>query len=70
MVLLLQPAAYAICDADSSPLWIMSELKSCFEGAKFGAIPIWPLRIMVMLFMYGVAREIILWSGVKRCQMQ
>ena len=24
MVLLLQPAAYAICDIDSSPLWIMS----------------------------------------------
>jgi hypothetical protein len=52
MVLLLQPAARAICDTDSSPLWIMSEISSCFEGAKFGAILMWPLRMMIELSVY------------------
>ena len=54
IVLLLQPAARAICDIDSSPLWVMSEISLCFEAAKFGSIPMWPLRMMVELFVYQV----------------
>lgn len=38
MVLLLQPAASAICDIDSSPLRIISLISSCFEGARFSAV--------------------------------
>lgn len=65
MILRLQPAARAICDTDSSPLWIMSEISSSFEVAKFGAILAWPLRMMVQLCVY---REIILSGGVEKCQ--
>lgn len=35
---LLQPAASAICDIDSSPLRSMPCINSCFEGARLGAI--------------------------------
>ena len=52
MVLLLQPAARIICDTDGSALWIMSEINLMLEGANFGAIRMWPFRMMIGFFLY------------------
>lgn len=39
---ILQLVAFAICDEDSSPLWCMSYISLCFEGARLGAILVLP----------------------------
>lgn len=41
-MLCILPAAFSICDEDSSPLWSMSYIRLCFEGARLGAILVLP----------------------------